>query len=126
MNSRTLSIVCDFGQMVLVPNSRTASFQCLCLEGKHNLTMSWNYSATSHGKDPVDGIGGSAYMLSFENANVGDLYVNGSCEKRYFIRKSVADHISWLQDDKARLVQPTLAQDKVSRCIHWLRCGKHP
>ena len=38
----------------------------------------------------------------------------------------VADHISRLQIDKARLVQPTLARDKVSLRIHWLPWGKHP
>ena len=38
----------------------------------------------------------------------------------------VADHISRLQDDKARLVQPTLARDKVSLRIRWLPWGKHP
>ena len=38
----------------------------------------------------------------------------------------VADDISRLQDDKARLVQPTLALDKVSLRIHWLPWGKHP
>lgn len=29
------------------------------LENKHNVKIQWNYFATSHGKGPVDGIGGS-------------------------------------------------------------------
>ena len=37
----------------------------------------------------------------------------------------VADHISWLQEVRARVVQPTLAPDKVPLRTHWLPWGKH-
>ena len=31
------------------------------LEAKHQLYITWNFFATSHGKGPVDGIGGSVF-----------------------------------------------------------------
>ena len=36
----------------------------------------------------------------------------------------VADYISLLQEDKAKVVQPTLIPDKVPLPIHWLPWGK--
>ena len=37
----------------------------------------------------------------------------------------VADHISRLQEVRTRVVQPTLAPDKVPLRTHWLPWGKH-
>ena len=39
------------------------------LEQKHNLKIKWNYFATSHGKGPVDGIGGSTKRFVWQNVS---------------------------------------------------------
>ncbi len=39
------------------------------LEKKHNIKIKWNYFATSHGKGPVDGIGGSTKRFVWQNVS---------------------------------------------------------
>lgn len=37
------------------------------LESKHNVTIKWNFFATSHGKGPVDGIGATVKRIVWSN-----------------------------------------------------------
>lgn len=46
------------------------------LEEKHLLLITWNYFATSHGKGPVDGIGGSVKRQVWQSVKRGTLVQN--------------------------------------------------
>eukprot|EP00112_Aurelia_sp_Birch-Aquarium-sp1_P023526 Seg7039.2 transcript_id=Seg7039.2/GoldUCD/mRNA.D3Y31 product="hypothetical protein" protein_id=Seg7039.2/GoldUCD/D3Y31 len=47
---------------------------------KHNIPLSWNFSATSHGKGPVDGIGGCLKRIAMEKVKTRQCSINNAKE----------------------------------------------
>ena len=50
------------------------------LSVKHNIPLSWNFSATSHGKGPVDGIGGCLKRIAMEKVKTRQCSINNADE----------------------------------------------
>ena len=47
---------------------------------KHNIPLSWNFSATGHGKGPVDGIGGCLKRMAMEKVKTRQCSINNAKE----------------------------------------------
>ena len=47
---------------------------------KHDIPLSWNFSATSHGKGPVDGIGGCLKRIAMEKVKTRQCSINNAEE----------------------------------------------
>lgn len=82
------------------------------LEKKHNLHLIWNYFATSHGKGPVDGIGGALKRL-----------VRGKVMKRKAIVLNAEQFASAAKDSKVKVVVvPTEEIDERARLLQLEEC----
>ena len=46
------------------------------LSKKHNVKLSWNFSATSQGKDPVDGVGATLKRHAMEKVQIRKVTIN--------------------------------------------------
>ena len=58
------------------------------LSKKHNVKLSWNFSATSHSKGPVDGVGATLKRHAMEKVQTRKVTINNADEFYQAIRDS--------------------------------------
>ena len=50
------------------------------LSAKHNVKLSWNFSATGHGKGPIDGVGATLKRQAMEKVQIRKCVINNASE----------------------------------------------
>ena len=50
------------------------------LSAKHNVNLSWNFSATSHGKGSIDGVGATLKRQAMEKVQIRKCVINNASE----------------------------------------------